>query len=373
MVSIIMIRKLQILFLVLFLVNCSCVEKFVPVTEEEKELLVVQGLITDQQETDTIKLSKSLPLGQVNNARPVIGAIVTIADDLGSNFLLPEMAQGTYIVPPSYKRSSGRFYTLHIRYNNLTYESDPVEMRPVPAIDSLYYEKINIEKPYQHFKGIDACQIYLNTYDPANKCKFYRWDFTETWVLRLLFPVENQTCWITEKSHYINIKSTAAFNESRINRLPLNYITNVTDRLQTKYSVLVNQYSLSEEEYNYWDKLQNITAQVGSLYDVIPASVPGNMHCIESPGEKILGYFSVSAKTSKRIFIKDNFAGIVNHYSNCIEDTIPYIDPPGLGISVWILDDEPYHIAPFKVTTKDKGCADCTVRGSKTRPDFWQD
>lgn len=368
-----MIYKLQILFLLLFLLTGSCVEKFVPVTEEEKELLVVQGLLTDQQEPDTIKLSKSLPLGRKNNARPVSGASLTISDDVGNYFYLHEIAKGIYIVPSFYTKSSGRIYTLHIRINNLTYESDPVEMKPVPLIDSVYYEKINIEKPYQYFKGVDACQIYLNTHDTANKCKFYRWDFSETWILRLRFPVENQTCWITENSHYINVKSTAAFNESRVKRFPLNYISNVTDRLQTKYSILVNQYSLTEEEYNYWDKLQNITAQVGSLYDIIPASVPGNMHCLESPGEKVLGYFSVSAKTSKRIFIKDDFEGIIDHYGNCIKDTIPYIDPPGLGETVWILDDEKYHIAPYRVTTSDKGCADCTVRGSKFKPWYWQD
>lgn len=367
------IKKLKILFLLILIPAVSCVEKFVPVTEEEKELLVVQGLLTDQMETDTIKLSKSLPLGQISSARPVSGASVSFSDDLGNNYYLPETAPGTYIIPDYYPRAIGRIYSLHIQYNNLTYDSYPVEMKPVPPIDSVYYRKINIEKPYQFFAGVDACQIYLDTHDPSNSCKYYRWDFSETWMLRLKFPVENQICWINENSHYINVKSTAAFNESRINRFPLNYINNTTDRLQTKYSILVNQYSLSEDEYNYWDKLQSITAQVGTLYDIIPASVSGNIHCIENPDEKVLGYFSVSAKTSARIFIKDKFAGIIDHYSNCIKDTIPYIDPPGLGISVWIIDDEPYHIGPYRVTTADKGCADCTVRGSKTRPYFWID
>jgi hypothetical protein len=137
----------------------------------------------------------------------------------------------------------------------------------------------------------------------------------------------------------------------------------------------VNQYSLNEDEYNYWQKIQNVTVQVGSLYDIIPASIPSNIQCIEVPGEKVLGYFSVSAKSSKRIFIKDKFSGIIDRYTNaiCIKDTIPYVNPSGLGTSVWILDDEPYHIGPYKITTEIQGCADCTLRGSNIKPSFWED
>jgi hypothetical protein len=250
-----------------------------------------------------------------------------------------------------------------------------MEMKPVPPIDSLYYEKTVIEKanPAEFFRGIDGCQIYLNTYDPESKCRYFRWDFAETWILRLLFPVPNQTCWISDKSHSINIKSTVAFDESRITRYPINYITNITDRLTRKYSILVNQYSLNEDEYIYWEKIQNIAVQVGGLYDVIPASVQSNIKCIEDPTEKVLGYFSVSAKSSKRLFIKDNFEGIIYRYGDCPTDTIPYVDPPGLGITVWILDDEPNYTPPFRILTDKKGCADCTVRGSNVKPDFWED
>jgi hypothetical protein len=254
-----------------------------------------------------------------------------------------------------------------------------MEMKPVPPIDSLYYEKTVIEKADGYFRGVDGCQIYLDTYDPENKCRFYRWDFSETWQIRLLFDVPNQTCWISDKSHSINIKSTAAFDEARINRFLINYFTNITDRLKTKYSILVNQYSLNEDEYIYWEKIQNIAVQVGGLYDIIPASVPSNIRCIEYPAEKVLGYFSVSAISSKRIFIKDKFEGIIDQYADCVSDTL--LDGPdyieGLGISVWTLFDiipTPFSGKPrIRILTETRGCADCTVRGTTVRPVFWTD
>jgi hypothetical protein len=371
--------RLHFIFILILVVLNSCIAQFVPQIEEQKELLVVQGLITDQPETDTIKLSKSLPLGQVSDARPVHGCTVTITDNLDNIFPLSESSAGKYITPSSFQGIIGRFYTLHVKTNsetyNFNYESNPMEMKPVPPIDSLYYEKTVIEKaiPDKFFNGVDGCQIYLNTHDPESKCRYFRWDFAETWILRLLFPVQNQTCWISDKSHSINIKSTAAFDESVITRYPINYITNFTDRLKTKYSILVNQYSLNEDEYSYWEKIQNVGVDVGGFFDIIPASVQSNVKCIEDPTEKVLGYFSVSAKSSKRLFIKDNFEGIINRYGDCATDTIPYVDPPGLGVIVWILEDEPNWWPPFKVLTDKKGCADCTVRGSNVKPDFWED
>jgi hypothetical protein len=356
------------------------VAKFIPVIDEEKELLVVQGLITDKLVADTIKLSKSLPLGQKSAARPVGGCSVSISDSDGSIVSFSETSAGTYVSPTYFHGVIGRSYILHISINSasgsVNYESNPMEMKPVPSIDSLYYEKTIIEPASGFFKGVDGCQIYLDTHDPENNCRYYRWDFSETWLLRLLFEVPNDTCWISDKSHSINIKSAAAFDEARIKRFPINYISNITDRLRTKYSILVNQYSLNEDEYIYWEKIQNIVEQVGGLYDIIPASVPSNIRCIDHPAEKVLGYFSVSAISSKRIFIKDKFEGIIDQYANCATDTLRGGPDsiPGLGISVWTLWDIPggsFGHPRLRIFTETRGCADCTVRGTDVKPDFW--
>lgn len=372
----------KIILLLIFLLLISCVAKFIPEIDEEKELLVVQGLITDRLEADTIKLSKSLPLGQKSAATPVLGCSVTISDDQGSTVSFSETKAGTYVSPQYFHGVIGRNYTLHITVFSATgsvnYQSTPMEMKPVPPIDSIYYEKTVIEPSNGYFKGVDECQIYLDTHDPENNCRFYRWDFSETWLLRLLFDVPNHTCWISDKSHSINIKSTAAFDEARINRFPINYISNLTDRLRTKYSILVNQYSLNEDEYIYWEKIQNIVVQVGGLYDLIPASVPSNIGCIEHPAEKVLGYFSVSAISSKRIFIKDKFEGIIDQYANCATDTLSGGPDsiPGLGVSVWTLFDipgSPFGPPRIRIFTETRGCADCTVRGTTEKPAFWTD
>jgi len=103
----------------------------------------------------------------------------------------------------------------------------------------------------------------------------------------------------------------------------------------------VNQYSLNEDEYIYWEKLQNISEEVGSLYDITPSSISGNIFCIEDPAEQVLGYFSVSAKTSKRIYIDGYFRGLVNYYTTCPYDTIYGTGTiPNLNSSVWVIEED---------------------------------
>ena len=355
-----------------------CVTEFVPVTKENQELLVVEALITNKPEAYTIKLSRSLPLGERLTSNPQKGASVTITDDNGGVYTTTETTPGSYSTDPSvFIGETGRKYALHITLTEIGgvpkhYESLPVEMTVVPAIDSLYYEKVSLS----HLAGYtpnDGAQVYLDTHSADNSCKYYRWEFVETWEFHLPYMVPNNICWISNSSSLINVKSTAAIAEDKIMRYPLNFISNETDRLSIKYSILVNQYSLNEDEFNYWDKFKNISEQVGGLYDITPSSVPTNIWCTDDPSERVLGYFSVSACSSKRLFIKSNFRGLINLYSNCIADTIWTPGPiPHLGTSIWVIIEHTIPPPSYRVTTYEKGCYDCTVRGTNDEPSYWR-
>lgn len=355
----------------------SCITQFIPKTSADKDLLVVEGLITDNNDINTVKLTKSLPLGSTVSPNPVSGYLVTITDDLNNTYVLAETEPGIYVTDPSeFHASVGRTYTLHLSPNSPKnthyYESYPMEMKPVPAIDSLYYEKVIIEPASGNTAERDGAQIYLNTHDPNNACKYFRWEFAETWEFILPYMVPNNICWVSANSDIINIKNTSNIGEDKIERYPVNFISNETDRLREKYSILVNQYSLNEDEYLYWEKIQKYSQQVGGLYDMVPSAVPSNVYCIDDPNQKVQGYFSVSSAASKRIFIKDHFIGLANPYSvdKCVADTIfDGTYPPGLNDYYWIIGSQ--FMPPYIVTTYSKGCYDCTMRGTNTPPDFW--
>lgn len=364
------------LSLVIFLLTEGCVEKFTPNVDEVKYVPVVNALITNQPEVYTIRLYWSIPLGE-KKIIPLARCDISVHDNLGNIYQFVESSTpGIYNSDEtSFRGMVGRKYTLRINTNNATpthysYESVPVEMKEVPPIDSLYYEKVLIKEATQQTGAMDGCQIYFDTNDPSGDCRFFRWDCTETWKFEIPYSVPNRVCWISNNSKTINIKNTSSRSVDRIIRYPFLFISNETDRLSQRYSIIVNQYSLNEDEYAYWEKIQDISFNVGSLWDIIPFSIAGNMYCIEKPDEQVLGYFSVSAKTSKRIYIDDTFRGLINLYKECAADTVGLEEPvPGLNGYKWIIYES--RGCGCKVITYDHKCADCTVRGTSVRPEFW--
>jgi len=366
--------------LTILLALTGCITEFYPETDETQSLLVVQALLTDQPEINTVKLSRSHSLELKEKSKPLEGCRVIINDNNENHCELEETEPGIYVTDPDFFRGvAGRKYTLRIYEMDAgevvrSYESIPMEMKPVPPIDTLWYEKVVISVNDLYGTPNEGCRVYLRTIDPEGLCRYFRWDFTETWVFRIPYDVDNYQCWITSRSTSINVKNTSVLTDNIIMKQPVNFISNETDRLTLKYSMLVNQFSLTEDEFSYWERLQNVSEEIGSLYDVIPASVSGNIRCLEDPDEKVLGYFSVSARRSKRIFINDSFGGQPYYYGGCIERTIPREPPPpGFNQTLWEVTYDRYTQGENMDITSKKGCVDCTVRGSTIKPDFWDE
>lgn len=364
-----------VILIIFAIITPRCIQEFIPKVDENKELLVVEAMITDQNRTNSVRLSKSMPLGKLLIRKPVRSANVTVIDDYGNATVFKETEPGLYISDSAeFRGHVGRKYALRIESEGLFYSSDFVEMKPVPPIDSVYWEKVLINPSDIPGRVVEGCKIYVDTHDPDKKCLYYRWEFVETWEFRLLYPGINTTCWISEKSKKILVKNTSIYNQARVSKFPLTFITNETDRLQVRYSILVKQYSMSAGEYTFWDKVQNISENVGSLYDITPMTIRGNIRCESQPDEFVLGYFSVSAVSEERIFIRDRFKGIPNFYKYCPSDTIRNALPTeGRNINWWVIEDHSGPPGNYWLITLHRECVDCTTRGTNIKPSYWPD
>jgi|WetSurMetagenome_2_1015567.scaffolds.fasta_scaffold104602_2 hypothetical protein len=380
--------------LLIFVFLTGCVTSYTPGNIDNEQALVVEGLITDQPGPYTVNISLSAQRWSANTYIRMSEFKVWITDDLGAKYDLKEgNIVGSYLSDPAtFRAEAGRTYTLHLitnqRLGSIGYESVPMKMVPVPPVDSVYYEKQDYFQP--GLGSVEGCRIYLDAWDPEAACRFYRWEYAETWEFRLPddYMIQNRTCWRTETSDALMIKNASTLENLKISRFQLLSIQNPVDRLCIKYSLLVSQFSLNEDEFYYWEKVKRMVESSGGLYDVVPASIPSNVYCPEDITRKVLGYFCVSAMTSKRIFIRDNFSGTNMLYYNCVADTIHksglawvkynYVTHrndtvTGENISYWALYDYPSRVPPVKIITWDKGCADCTTRGIVNKPDFWDD
>ena len=353
----------------------SCIREFDPGIDTNQELLVVEGLITDQNRSNKILLSRSTKVGMPVGGSPVSGAIVSIADENGSITTLTESPAGTYSTDSTlFRGRTGGSYSLSIKINDRIYETGFIEMKPVPGINSLYYEKVVINSSRDTADIDEGCRIYLDSYDPTGECLYYRWDYNETWEYVIPYAVTNKECWVSDRSQEIQIRNTSLYSQARIEKFPVLFINNESDRLKETYSILVRQYSINEEEFIFWEKVKNVSENVGNLYDVTPVAIKGNIRCCSDPDETVLGYFSVSAVTEKRLFIHDHFFGLPHFMTYCATDTLSGMLPEtGLNSEYWVIEDFSDEIPPFWVVTTYKECADCSTRGTKERPSFWEE
>ena len=384
-----------------------CIDPFIPRVEDFKSLLVVDALITDENATYYCTLSRTTSSLDETPER-VTGATVTVKDDLGASFLFSEKFPGVYKSDSlSFRASPGRSYTLNISKGEEYFESDPVTMLEVPAIDSLYYgkDRETLDDGVLH----EGLRIYFDSEKPA-RGTYLRWTYEEWWKIRVPFnklfeyidennivPVTepgNIRCWRNNFSDELIIGSAEADASSRFEKQPLLFIaSDRADRLMIQYFIKVKQYSISKSEYEFRDYLKQINASGGDIFDRQPFQIYSNLHNPARPGEQVLGYFQVSAVREASIYItrrevdslelrqfdygcdllflspSDDFPNKPSKpvtfnqlYSILVDAGYIFID--------WLPDEKGF--LRQLIFVKDF-CADCTVTGNPNKPDFWVD
>ena len=376
------ITGLILLIILVFAVFPGCREPFMPVVEGYENILVVDGLITDREGPQVVRLSRSFPFDE-QFAEPVEGAVVIVTDEFSGIFLFTEDAPGLYLSDPGLRGEAGRRYRLLVSTpDGRDYESEWVELRRVPRIDSVGWRFLEIAGtlPGQSSYGV---RVSVNTHDPMDETRYYRWEWSETWEvitpIKSSLYLDEERCWKTTRSSLVAIGTTEHLTRDVLHDQPLFTVSTGDSRLRIRYSVLVLQYSLSREAYSYWKNLQELTQNRGTLFDPVPSRVTGNIYDREQPGMPVLGLFQASAVTTERIFIERSglpgFLDIPGGFESCRFHTTAdsaemayYLD---LG---WEFVDEYTDGGTiYTILANSPVCFRCTLSGSNVRPDFWPD
>ncbi len=381
----------QILILLFFsLTLTTCIEPFTPPRTEYDDLLVVDGFISNDTTSYSVKLTRTYPIDTVQY-KPETNATVTIVDDQDRNILLSEKSPGVYKTDStSFIGEVDRAYLLLIHtQGGKDYKSDLVTMHKTPPIDSVHYEFTEIAANIESGKE-SGVQIYVDTHDPDNGTTYYRWDFEETWEILAELPsyyeyngneivprTNNITyCWKTRPSTQILIATSKNLTSDRISYFPLTFVSVGSRKLRTKYSILVRQYALSDDAYLFWENIKKNNESLGSLFDPQPGTVTGNVHNVSDPNEPVLGYFDAASISKVRIFIKrgelPNFI-MPNPYNYCASREVPtdsvqfYLNFNYNPLDVWygMFGPQGYYMASIS-------CSDCRLQGSNQKPAFWK-
>ncbi|SIT86413.1 DUF4249 domain-containing protein [Pontibacter indicus] len=374
--------KNPIVWLVMLLVS-GCVEPYFPeVKESTSNFLVVNGFLNANGRT-SIQLLRSQSLNETEAPPAEESATVVVESENGERYGLHETGYGTY-THPNLQLSTDTKYRLYIRTKNGNeYASDFVEVKTSPVIEDVNWKAEDGE-----------VKIYVSSQDLNNKTHYYKWEYEQTWQFRTafysVFIYENgqirqrlpddspiYVCWKSENSTRVEIGSSVKLSEDRISNYRLLSIPYNSEKVSMKYSILVKQYALTREAYEYLEMLKKNTENIGTLFDPLPSQLTSNIRSLSNPDEKVIGYISATTMETKRIFVdsRDLPRDWRLYYPTCEIDTVMnnMLHERFEGGSL-VPVDAIYGSTPDPIgyTAAARPCVDCTVQGTNVKPAFWE-
>ena len=391
-----MIRKWNYIYCLslLAMIGTACRKPYNPqVISNDNHYLVVEGVVNSGNDSTVISLSRTVKLSEDVRTQAVTNYTVAVEGEQGGNYVLQSQGNGKYEIGPMHLDATKK-YRLHITTpEGKEYASDYVEVKQTPPIDSIGFMPKN-----------NALQLYVNTHNAANNTRYYRWDYEETWKFHARYqsdyivdavtkevrgrhPDEDvYICFASDKSSTIVLGSSEKLSQDVIFQGPITTIPRNAEKIELRYTILLKQYALTKEAYQFWENLKKNTEQLGSIFDAQPTQLKGNIHNINDPAEPIIGYVSVSSTQSKRVFIDNTQLPqdwIAKYPYDCEQPDSALFFNPKTGIrevEAYIINGGSIPVSAIAptgfiigFTYSSESCTVCTIRGRVQKPSFWKE
>ena len=360
--------------------NCLCVLLYGCIIEYEQkgidelaDILVVEGIITDDESIITLSRSVNLT-GDFKDAGSyyVNYATVYVACDDGTLFHADtpewgwERQNGQYTVKTG-KLDLNRKYCLNIEIEDHQYASNFSYPIKTPEIDSVFWTKRAPGQPVN---------IHITTHSQDNKVLYYRWSYREDWEINADMRLDGYPfyCWNKAESRELLLGSAEKTVFGRVTDI-LTQMHPSSKRLSVLYRIDVKQNAISKRAYDYFANIKSNAEQTGSIFAPVPSELRGNITCITDPGRPVIGYMDVSTTTKKRKYISRRD----NAYEKPDMDCVPLskdalcekLGIEGMGCGMWNPLETGYVLYSESTFIKPE-CVDCSLFGvPNEKPDDW--
>lgn len=374
----------------ILLAGCS-----IPIDPESfdyQRSVVVDGSVTDEFKQHEVSIQYSTPI----SGEQAQSLTATVWIETGKGEIINYHRQlDTYISDEPFEGKTGESYQLHfILENGEAFESAPSQLIKAPKIDRIYnrYAELAPEGAAQNEGGI---QFFLDAHDETETAQYFRYEWIEDYKIitpNIAFdlyvfptgiidkPFPTHICYARDQS-----KSTIIGNSietgGRIAEFPIRFISSTTDILRNRYCILVRQYAIDVNTYNFYSRFKKLNETTGSLFDKQVGSIPGNIYSLTDPDEVVLGYFEAAGVSEKRVFYDfeelDPAFPRPEYRGNCgpeWEFITSYDMNPAIGSWGRDLDVIGYYLgSPSYPIITNVPCTDCTGYGPTTPPDYWME
>ncbi len=272
-----------ILLICALAVFSACEETIIIETGELDERVVIEGLVTDQQ-NHYVKLTRTRSFYDNGPADPIENALVSVSDNNGNTYnfvhnpLNDPDGNGFYYPINSFQGQIGSVYALDVQVDGERYTAQE-ELLPVTAIDSLtvIVNEDELEEP-EEFGRFYEVLFYAS--EPQDRKDQYLFKFYRDGEIVKDFPTDiyfSDDALLGEKIDDLEIAGFYAEGDV----------------------VTVEMFSLTQEAFIFYSDLFNLLNNDGGMFSPPPANPRTNL------SNEALGYFQVSAFVSQNILIED--------------------------------------------------------------------
>lgn len=295
----------------------SCVDEYqLPssISSNYSQEIVIEGRILSG-ETSTFYVSRTLALTDGRTIDPVTDARITV---IGQNGY--ESQEAEYIEDAQYTikldtLNPNTLYAVCVEADGEIYQSDFQPLMETPDIDDVSYRERN-----------GAIFLHVSAHNADDASRYYMWAYEEDWEFHAevdfvhvsgsiplynekTYPLETSGenpyyyCWGHQDSHTLYIYSTEELSENQVKDYELFRIEMNDIRISYIYALLVKQWSISEEAYEYYRLMKLYTEESSGLFAPMPSDVRGNLTCISNPDKGVRGFVIASNVKEKRAFV----------------------------------------------------------------------
>jgi hypothetical protein len=272
-----------ILFFLSLLFWSACTQKELPIPEGENQL-VVEGWVTQDKDSQWIKLSRTTAFTDSLPEIPVTDASVFVEDLQGNIFDYNHDGNGRY-QSIGFRGQVNQRYRLNITLGDgRELRSDFERLNPVSPIDTITYDFF-VDQDEDTGEDVRVYFPIIFSSDPIEQINYYRYIAFRNGD-KLNAPEE---IFILD-DRFINGQNLA-------NEIP-------DFRYEAEDTIVVQLHSLSRSAFDFLNLLKLQTTVLGSSSGTAPASLTGNVFFQEN-NTPVLGYFGASAVSADTTVVID--------------------------------------------------------------------
>jgi hypothetical protein len=273
-------------YIILMMVTLAfaCEETVILDTLSSPSKVVIEGLITNTNEYNYIKLTKSRDFYSSGAPEFISDAVVKVTDNLGNEFNYVHnpnadpALKGVYLPELPYLGVVGRTYTMTVFTEGVEYEATET-LQPVTAIDSLtvFFNQDEFDDPEDEGRYFE---VLFYAEEPQDRTDYYLFKFYRNGELLK----DNDT-----DIYFADDKLLSG----RIDDLP------TAGYFAEDDEVKVEMYSMPRSGFIFYNDLSTLLNNDGGLFTPPPANPRSNIT------NGALGYFHVGAMVNETIVIVD--------------------------------------------------------------------